>query len=104
MWRPAMLGFVPDQVVRPSLEGVGVVREGCNSALTPVYSAGLAKARRAGRIGGRPSLVVDRERMALLDEEGWTTREIGEEMGISAASVSRLLKAHHRPQNPAAGL
>jgi DNA invertase Pin-like site-specific DNA recombinase len=66
--------------------------------------AGLAKARRAGRIGGRPSLIVDRDRLAQLDEEGWTTREIGEEMGISAASVSRLLKAHHRPQNPAAGL
>jgi DNA invertase Pin-like site-specific DNA recombinase len=66
--------------------------------------AGLAKARRAGRIGGRPSLVVDRDRLTQLDEEGWTTREIGEEMGISAASVSRLLKAHHRPQNPAAGL
>ena len=33
-----------------------------------------------------------------------TTREIGAELGISAASVSRLLKAHHRLQNPAAGL
>ena len=66
--------------------------------------AGLAKAKRAGRIGGRPSLIVDRDRLALLDEEGWTTREIGEEMGISAASVSRLLKAHRRLLNPAAGL
>jgi hypothetical protein len=28
-------------------------------------------------------------------------REIGEEFGISGASVCRLLKAHHRPQNPA---
>jgi hypothetical protein len=71
MWLPAMLGFVPDQVVRPSWEGVGVVREGCNSALTPVYSAGLAKAQRAGRIGGRPSLVVDRDRLTQLDEEGY---------------------------------
>jgi DNA invertase Pin-like site-specific DNA recombinase len=66
--------------------------------------AGLAKARRAGRIGGRPSLVVDRDRIAQLDEEGWTTREIAGEIGISAASVSRLLKAHRCPQNPAAGL
>jgi DNA invertase Pin-like site-specific DNA recombinase len=66
--------------------------------------AGLEKARRAGRVGGRPRVVVDRDRVSLLDEEGWTTREIGEEMGISAASVSRLLKAHHRPQNPSLGL
>jgi DNA invertase Pin-like site-specific DNA recombinase len=66
--------------------------------------AGLAKARRAGRIGGRPALVVDRVRLARLDEEGMTTREIGEEMGISAASVPRLLKGYRRPLNPAAGL
>lgn len=66
--------------------------------------AGLERARRAGRIGGRPRVVVDRERLAELDEEGWTVREIGAEMGISAASVSRLLKAHHRLQSPAAGL
>jgi DNA invertase Pin-like site-specific DNA recombinase len=66
--------------------------------------AGLEKARKQGRVGGRPRVVVDRDRIAQLDEEGWTTREIGEEMGISAASVSRLLKAHRRPQNPAVGL
>ena len=64
--------------------------------------AGLAKARRAGRIGGRPRVMVDRNRLAQLDEDGWSTREIGEEMGISAASVCRLLKAYRRPQSPAA--
>jgi len=56
------------------------------------------------RIGGRPRVVVDRSRLAELDSEGWTTREIGEEFGISAASVSRLLKGQRRLQNPAAGL
>jgi DNA invertase Pin-like site-specific DNA recombinase len=66
--------------------------------------AGLEKARRAGRIGGRPRVVVDRDRLAQLDEEGWTTREIGDEFGISAASVSRLLQHYRRLQNPAAGL
>ena len=66
--------------------------------------AGLEKARKQGRVGGRPRVVVDRERLAQLDEEGWTTREIGEEFGISGASVCRLLKAHRLPQNPAAGL
>ena len=66
--------------------------------------AGLEKARKQGRIGGRPAVVADRDRLAQLDEEGWTTREIATEMGISAASVCRLLKAHRRPQNPATGL
>lgn len=58
--------------------------------------AGLARARREGRIGGRPALVLNRERIARLDEEGYTMREIGEEMGISAASVCRILKAYRR--------
>jgi DNA invertase Pin-like site-specific DNA recombinase len=55
--------------------------------------AGLEKARRAGRIGGRPRLVVDRARIEAMDAGGLTTGEIAEELGISAASVCRILKA-----------
>ena len=54
--------------------------------------AGLDRARRAGRIGGRPRLVVDRARIVRMDEDGFTVREIGDELGISAASVCRILK------------
>ena len=43
-------------------------------------------------------MVVNRDRIAALDADGYTTREIGDEMGISAASVCRILKAHHRPE------
>src|SRR5947207_141816 len=39
--------------------------------------AGLDKARRAGRIGGRPRLVVNRGKVAQMDAEGLTTRGIG---------------------------
>jgi len=66
--------------------------------------AGLEKARQQGRIGGRPAVVIDRDRLAQLDEDGWTTREIAEEMGISPATAWRLLKNHRPPQNPAARL
>jgi DNA invertase Pin-like site-specific DNA recombinase len=59
--------------------------------------AGLQKARRAGRIGGRRPLVIDRNKIVDLDESGLTMREIAEEMRISAAAVCRILKAHHRP-------
>jgi resolvase-like protein/Homeodomain-like domain-containing protein len=55
--------------------------------------AGLQRARRQGRIGGRPRLVVNRARVASLAAEGFTTREIGEELDISAASVCRILKS-----------
>jgi DNA invertase Pin-like site-specific DNA recombinase len=54
--------------------------------------AGLETARRKGRIGGRPKLVVNRARVVEMDAEGMTTREIGEELDISAASVCRILK------------
>lgn len=55
--------------------------------------AGLEKAKRAGRIGGRPRLVVNRAKVVEMDADGMTTREIGEELDISAASVCRILKS-----------
>ena len=59
--------------------------------------AGLERARKAGRIGGRRPLIVDRDKIAELDADGWTLREIGEEMGVSPAFVCRVLKAHRWP-------
>jgi hypothetical protein len=41
--------------------------------------------------------VVDRNKIAELDESGMTMREIAEEMGVSAAFVCRVLKAHRPP-------
>jgi hypothetical protein len=32
----------------------------------------LEKASKQGRVGGRPRVVVDHDRLAQLDEEGWT--------------------------------
>jgi DNA invertase Pin-like site-specific DNA recombinase len=58
--------------------------------------AGLEKARKQGRIGGRPPVVVDRDRIARMDEEGHTLREIAEELGVSAASICRILKGYRR--------
>jgi DNA invertase Pin-like site-specific DNA recombinase len=57
--------------------------------------AGLAKARKRGRIGGRPRLVVSHAKILRLDEEGLTIREIAAQLGVSPASVHRILKAHH---------
>jgi DNA invertase Pin-like site-specific DNA recombinase len=61
--------------------------------------AGLARARKQGRIGGRPKLVLDPDRIMQLDADGWTIREIAEEMGVSIASIHRILKSHHRPSD-----
>lgn len=66
--------------------------------------AGLERARKQGRIGGRPRAVVDRARIARLEEEGLSVREIGAEVGVSGATISRLLRSYRPLQNPAAGL
>jgi DNA invertase Pin-like site-specific DNA recombinase len=58
--------------------------------------AGLEKARRQGRIGGRRRLVLDYDRLAELDADGLTMREIAAEMGVSPAFVCRALKARQR--------
>jgi DNA invertase Pin-like site-specific DNA recombinase len=56
--------------------------------------AGLAKARKQGRIGGRPRLVISYAKVLKLSQEGCTIREIADEMGASPASIHRILKAH----------
>jgi len=55
--------------------------------------AGLEKAKRAGRIGGRPRVVVNRAKVAAMNADGLTMREIAEETDISPATVCRILKA-----------
>jgi DNA invertase Pin-like site-specific DNA recombinase len=63
-------------------------------------SAGLEKARRQGRIGGRKRLVLDYDRLAELDESGLTMREIAAEMGVSPSFVCRALKTSQRLPAP----
>ena len=58
--------------------------------------AGLAKARKEGRIGGRPRVVVDAALIEELAEEGASTREIGARFGVSAATVSRVLRGRRQ--------
>jgi DNA invertase Pin-like site-specific DNA recombinase len=58
--------------------------------------AGLEKARKLGRKGGRPPLVLDRKRIERMNDEGLTMREIAEEFGVSPASICRLLKGYRR--------
>jgi DNA invertase Pin-like site-specific DNA recombinase len=55
--------------------------------------AGLEKARKAGRVGGRPKAIADRAKILRMSQEGSSTRQIGSTLGISAATVSRILKS-----------
>jgi DNA invertase Pin-like site-specific DNA recombinase len=53
--------------------------------------AGLQRARRAGRIGGRPRVVCDRGKVERLAKAGKSLAEIADAVGVSKSSVHRLL-------------
>jgi hypothetical protein len=58
-------------------------------SMTP--AARIARAYNAGKQGGHP-VVIDHARVHELRERGLKWREIADEMGISIASVARILK------------
>ena len=55
--------------------------------------AGLARARKQGRVGGRPKVVVDRLRVQRLHQAGKSLGEIAAAVGVSKSSVHRILTA-----------
>lgn len=55
--------------------------------------AGLQRARQQGRIGGRPRIVCDREKVAEMRRSGLSLGRIAAEMGISKTSVARMVSA-----------
>jgi DNA invertase Pin-like site-specific DNA recombinase len=54
--------------------------------------AGLERARKQGRVGGRPRLVLDRAEVRRLREEGKSLREISDAMGLTLTTTARILK------------
>jgi DNA invertase Pin-like site-specific DNA recombinase len=54
--------------------------------------AGLAKARKQGRVGGRPRIAVRRDQVAAHRAKGLSISEISEKMDIPRTSVHRILK------------
>jgi DNA invertase Pin-like site-specific DNA recombinase len=58
--------------------------------------AGLAKARKEGRIGGRPRVVVDRLKVDRLAKAGKSLTEIAQAVGTSKSTVHRILTTERR--------
>jgi DNA invertase Pin-like site-specific DNA recombinase len=54
--------------------------------------AGLERARKQGRIGGRPRVVTDRGRVADLRAAGKSLGEIAAEMSLSKTTVARIAR------------
>lgn len=55
--------------------------------------AGLARARKQGRIGGRPKVVCDRSKVERLHRAGKSIGEIAASVGVSRSSVHRIVRA-----------
>lgn len=62
-------------------------------------SAGIAKAKQAGRYKGRkPTAMQKADRVLELNAEGLTRQKIAAELDIGVASVYRILKAYAEPK------
>ncbi len=53
--------------------------------------AGLARARREGRVGGRPKVVVSSRKIQKLADQGLSAVQIGAQLGCSRMTVARRL-------------
>ena len=85
------------------LDSCGIFRDAVLSILATIAAqervriservlAGLARARRHGRIGGRPRIIANRQRIADMRAAGKTRAEIAAQLGMSTRTVSRLWK------------
>ena len=54
--------------------------------------AGLAIARKQGRVGGRPGKVFDRRRARELRSQQMSWRAIGRELGVARSSIRKALR------------
>lgn len=57
--------------------------------------AGLARARKAGRIGGRPKAVVDRDKIRTRYAAGESQPAIAADLRVSVMTVNRIVRETH---------
>ncbi|MGA2146950.1 MAG: recombinase family protein [Bryobacteraceae bacterium] len=85
------------------LDSCGVFRDAVLSILATIAKqerirlsertvAGLERARKQGRIGGRPRVVTDRRKVAELRAAGKSLGDIAAEMGLSKTTVARIAR------------
>ena len=86
------------------LDSCGVFRDAVLSILATIAKqerirlsertmAGLEKARRHGRVGGRPKVVTDRAKVRELRADGKSLPAIAREMHLSITAVARICKS-----------
>jgi DNA invertase Pin-like site-specific DNA recombinase len=85
------------------LDSCGVFRDAVLSILATIakqerirlserVTAGLDRARKQGRVGGRPRVITDRAKVAKLRAAGKSLAEIATEMGLAKTTVARIVQ------------
>jgi DNA invertase Pin-like site-specific DNA recombinase len=85
------------------LDSCGVFRDAVLSILATIAEqerirlsertmAGLEKARKEGRVGGRPKVITDRGKVKELRAQGKSLPTIAREMNLSITTVARICK------------
>jgi DNA invertase Pin-like site-specific DNA recombinase len=85
------------------LDSCGIFRDAVLSILATIAKqerirlsertvAGLERARKRGRVGGRPRVVTDRAKVAELRAAGKSLGEIAAEMGLAKSTVARIVE------------
>jgi DNA invertase Pin-like site-specific DNA recombinase len=59
--------------------------------LSERVKAGLDRARSQGKVVGRPKIVVNRDKVVELHEQGLSQWDISQKLGVSRASVGRII-------------
>ena len=59
--------------------------------LSERVTAGLARARKEGRVGGRPKIILSTSKLRKLADQGLSTVQIGAHLGCSRMTVARRL-------------
>jgi len=59
--------------------------------LSERVTAGLARAKREGRTGGRPKVIVSTSKIRKLADQGISAVQIGTQLGVSRMTVTRRL-------------
>lgn len=62
--------------------------------LSERVAAGLARAKREGRTGGRPRAICDRDRVRALHQAGNSLGRIAAQVGVSKMTISRILASN----------
>lgn len=96
-------GVAYRSLTEPYLDSLGPFRDGVISILACLARqervrlslatiAGLEKARALGRVGGRPRLACDKNKVLKLHAAGKSLAAISKQLGISKTSVHRIVQ------------